>query len=169
MKRLVTVAAVALGLGLVLGYFGHKPAVEVKEVVKWKERTVTDWKTRTEYQLKYAGLPGSTVVIQPDGTVIIYGPANLTVTASTTGQGTTTHTGEGESHTATKPAVAWSMLASLGGVVKPAWPPSVTWTAQLGTRVGKVLWFDIGAAIQVQGQPGLWVPERYGLAVIGTW
>jgi hypothetical protein len=151
-------------LGVLAALMFMKP--QVKTVTEWREKTVTQTAWKTVTKMKVAGMPGATVIIQPDGTTIIYGPMTLDLTASATGESHVTHEGGGK--TTVEPA-AWSMFGSLGAVASPAWPPSLSWTAQVGKRVGRVLGFDIGAALQVQGKPGLWVPDQAGLALVLTW
>jgi len=156
-------AGAALGAGLVLWL--RKP--QTTERVEYRDREVVKWRTTTQTQLRYAGAPGSTTIISPDGTVTIYGPAGLSVTQSATGEGTRETVREIVREVRVARSYDW--LVGLGADAHAGLPLSAGWQAFLGHRAGRLLFADLGVVLTAQGGLTSWAPDRVGLAVIATW
>ena len=155
-------AGMAIGAALVLSL--RNP--QTVERVVTREREVVKWRTTTQTALKYAGVPGSTVVIGSDGSITIYGPATIDLTQSSSGQGEREVVRLVDRRV--EVAQPWSWLVSAGAVTRLRWPPAPAWQVMVGHHAGRLLFAELGVAIIAQGVSASG-PDFGGLAVIATW
>mgnify|MGYP001610921689 FL=1 len=128
-------------VGLALGYLiPHKP--QVIERLKIQEREVVKWRT----QLSVRTLPGATVFVSPEGSITLTGPIELTQSA--TGERERERTEERRQ----SPAVPYRVFVAASAIV-----PRETWQFSAGTRIGHLLFLDVGVfgTVETHGLSGL--------------
>ena len=114
----------------------------IVERVKIQERETVKWRT----QLSVRTRPGSTAFIAPDGTITLTGPIELTQSA--TGERERERTEERRQ----SPAVPYRVFVAASAIV-----PRETWQFSAGTRIGHLLFLDVGVfgTVETHGLSGL--------------
>lgn len=161
-----------VGAVAILWCWGN-PKEVTTEKIQWRDRTVTTTKyiESVQTKMKYVGAPGSTTVIDPDGTIHIYGPStvDLSITRSVEGSSMTDSTHEGKKETVTMPAPSKFALGA-GPVISLRHPVTESKLLVDGVYTfGHLLFFDTGVGGILEAPLGTFVPDYAGIKVVLSW